>query len=107
MSSPPSPPVNLDPFSVFLGQSASTPPAGEAPPPTGGSASVMASGPALSPDLPEVLSGSNPLALAANPLLNLIPQIRVMVQHPDPAQLRNRSEEHMSELQSRQYLVCR
>src|ERR1035437_8333557 len=89
MSTPPSPPVNLDPFSVFLGQSASTPPAGEAPPPTGGSASVMASGPALSPDLPEVLSGSNPLALADNPLLNLIPQIRVMVQHPDPAQLRN------------------
>lgn len=90
MSTPPSPPVNLDPFSVFLGQSAATPPsAGEAPPAPTGPASAMPSGPTLSPDLPEILSGSNPLALAANPLLNLIPQIRVMAQHPDPAQLRN------------------
>ncbi len=43
----------------------------------------------LAADLPEILSGANPLAMSANPLLNLIPQIRVMAQHPDPAQLRN------------------
>ncbi|MEP6823699.1 MAG: DotU family type IV/VI secretion system protein, partial [Ramlibacter sp.] len=46
-------------------------------------------GPVLAADLPEIQSGSNPLAVAANPLLNLIPQIRVMAHHPDPGQLRN------------------
>ncbi|MFZ4622906.1 MAG: DotU family type VI secretion system protein [Rhodoferax sp.] len=49
----------------------------------------FAQGPVLAPDLPEILSGANPLAVAANPLLNLIPQIRVMAHHPDPAQLRD------------------
>jgi type VI secretion system protein ImpK len=37
---------------------------------------------------PEILSGTNPLVAAANPLLNLIPQLRATVQHPDPAQVR-------------------
>jgi type VI secretion system protein ImpK len=96
MSAAPNQPVNLDPFSIFLEQSASTPPnAGGVAPPVSESAPTLASGPSLSPDLPEVLSGSNPLAIAANPLLNLIPQIRVMVQHPDPAQLRNYLVEQM------------
>ncbi|MDQ6620765.1 MAG: DotU family type VI secretion system protein [Pseudomonadota bacterium] len=40
-------------------------------------------------DLPDVISGSNPLTAAANPLLNLIPQLRATVQHPDPARLRD------------------
>lgn len=41
--------------------------------------------PVLAPDLPEVISGASPLIAAANPLLNLIPQIRVMLSLPDPA----------------------
>lgn len=34
--------------------------------------------------LPDVVTGGNPLAAAANGLLNLIPQIRAMATHPDP-----------------------
>src|SRR5690348_18462740 len=33
-------------------------------------------------------TGSNPLVAAANPLLNLVPQIRSTVHHPNPAWLR-------------------
>jgi type VI secretion system protein ImpK len=44
---------------------------------------------ATAPDLPEVFSGTNPLVEAANPLLNLIPQLRATVQHPDPAKIRD------------------
>jgi type VI secretion system protein ImpK len=36
-------------------------------------------------DLPDVVSGGNPLVAAANTLLNLIPQIRGMATNPDPA----------------------
>lgn len=39
-------------------------------------------------DLPDVVSGSNALVAAANPVLNLVPQIRNTVQLGDPAQLR-------------------
>ncbi|MFJ0631833.1 type IVB secretion system protein IcmH/DotU, partial [Bordetella bronchiseptica] len=35
-----------------------------------------------------VISGSNPLVAAANPLLDLIPQIRATTAHPAPAMLR-------------------
>lgn len=35
-------------------------------------------------DLPDVVSGGNPLVAAANTLLNLIPQIRVMATNADP-----------------------
>ena len=35
-----------------------------------------------------VISGSNPLVAAANPLLDLIPQIRATASHPSPAMLR-------------------
>jgi type VI secretion system protein ImpK len=35
-----------------------------------------------------VISGSNPLVAAANPLLDLIPQIRATASHPSPALLR-------------------
>ncbi len=83
-------PANLDPFAILAGAGGAVPmgdAAAAAPgfveaPATMGEAQVAA-------DLPEVLSGINPLAVAANPLLNLIPQIRVMPHHPDPAQLRN------------------
>jgi len=37
---------------------------------------------------PRALSGSNALVAAANPLLNLVPQIKATAHHPDPARLR-------------------
>jgi type VI secretion system protein ImpK len=42
----------------------------------------------LSTDLPDVVSGINPLVAAANPVLNLAPQIRNLTQIGDPARLR-------------------
>ena len=87
MSTPANPPVDLDPFALFAAQSTPAPaPAGAAPP---GRPEAAISGPTVAADLPEILSGANALALAANPLLNLMPQIRVTAHHPDPAQLRN------------------
>ena len=86
MSTPSNPAANLDPFALFQAQQA---PAPEPAPNNGGFTPAFAQGPVLAADLPEVLSGANPLAVAANPLLNLIPQIRVMAHHPDPAQLRD------------------
>ncbi len=90
MSTPANPPVNLDPFALFAAQTAAAPPdPGSAPPPARQTQPAAAVGPTVAADLPEILSGANPLALAANPLLNMIPQIRVMPHHPDPGQLRN------------------
>ena len=43
-------------------------------------------------DLPEIISGTTPLVTAANPILNLIPQLRATAQHPDPAGLRDQFE---------------
>lgn len=40
-------------------------------------------------DLPEIISGSNPLVTSANPILNLVPQLRLTAQHPNPATLRD------------------
>ncbi|HEX6003107.1 MAG TPA: DotU family type VI secretion system protein [Burkholderiales bacterium] len=42
----------------------------------------------LAPELGDVVHGSTPLTAAANPLLNLIPQLRAMPTHADPAALR-------------------
>lgn len=82
-------PANLDPFAILAAQSTPVPigaaPPNESPPSRDMSGAME---PQVAADLPEVLSGANPLAIAANPLLNLIPQIRVMPHHPDPAQLR-------------------
>ena len=88
MSTPANPPSSLDPFALFAAQPAAPPPS---PGMAGASQSLSAvlAGPTLASDLPEIQSGANPLAVAANPQLNLIPQIRVMVQHPDPGQLRD------------------
>ncbi|MBK9235432.1 MAG: DotU family type VI secretion system protein [Rhodoferax sp.] len=49
-------------------------------------AAPMRTRPQLPPagDLPDVVSGGNPLVAAANTLLNLIPQMRAMVTNPDP-----------------------
>src|SRR5688500_12781075 len=38
---------------------------------------------------PAILSGLNPLVAAANPLLDLVPQLRATLQHPDPLALRD------------------
>jgi type VI secretion system protein ImpK len=87
---------NLDPFAILA------PSAGAVPIESATSATELRTPKtALQPpvqvaaDLPELLSGANSLAVAANPLLNLIPQIRVTAQHPDPAQLRNYLVEQM------------
>ena len=45
--------------------------------------------PRAAADLPEIISGANPLVTAANPLLNLIPQLRATVQVPDPGRVRD------------------
>ena len=83
-------PANLDPFAILAGTAGAVPVGNAAPPAPGLADPSPIMGEAqLAADLPEVLSGTNPLAVAANPLLNLIPQIRVMPHHPDPAQLRN------------------
>ncbi len=82
-------PANLDPFAILAGTGGAVP-VGDAAPPVPVFAEAAPMGEAqVAADLPEVLSGTNPLAVAANPLLNLIPQIRVMPHHPDPGQLRN------------------
>jgi type VI secretion system protein ImpK len=51
-----------------------------------------------------VISGSNPLVAAANPLLDLIPQIRATGSHPSPAMLREHllDEVRQFELRSQQ-----
>ena len=89
-------PANLDPFAILAGVRGAVP-VGNAAPPVPGFADAAPMGETqVAADLPEVLSGINPLAVAANPLLNLIPQIRVMPHHPDPAQLRNYLVEQVS-----------
>jgi len=50
-----------------------------------GPATQAASGPAA----PAHISGINPLVAAANPLLDLVPQLRATLQHPDPLGLRD------------------
>jgi len=58
----------------------------------------------IAEDLPEIISGSNPLVAAANPILNLVPQLRVTAHHPDPAALRDYMVEQIKvfELRARQ-----
>src|SRR3712207_8869266 len=46
-------------------------------------------------------------ATVAGALVRLFPVLRVVVRHAHRHLRRQRSEEHTSELQSRQYLVCR
>ena len=58
----------------------------------------------MAADLPEIVSGANALVAAANPILNLVPQLRATVQHPDPAALRDYLIEQIKtfELRARQ-----
>ena len=64
------------------GGRAAPPPPPPAPPP------LAPSEPAPAFDEPAVQSGLNPLVAAANPLLNMIPQLRSSVEHPNTAALR-------------------
>ena len=61
----------------------------DAPPPVFPAAQHGHALPGASAELPEIVSGANPLVEAANPLLNLIPQLRATVQVPDPARVRD------------------
>lgn len=65
---------------------------GFVPPNPGGMhpAAAGAAGPTATQPRPGrwAASGTNPLVAAANPLLNLVPQIRSTVHHPNPAWLR-------------------
>jgi type VI secretion system protein ImpK len=45
--------------------------------------------PTATPDEPPVTGGLNPLIAAANPLFDMIPQLRSSVQHPNPSALRD------------------
>src|SRR5690349_1226779 len=81
------------------------------PPNPGGAAPAAARPMARQPDhgadhgaLQRILSGSNALVALANPLLNLLPQIRTTVHHPDPAALREQllGELRQFELRARQ-----
>lgn len=83
-------PANLDPFAILAATPGAVPvgvAAGPGPVPVEAPSAIGE--PQVAADLPEILSGANSLAVAANPLLNLIPQIRVTPHHPDPEQLRN------------------
>ena len=68
-------------------------PGGRAAPPGQTSANWHATGPG-SPGVKEIdelaaTAGLNPLIAAANPLLNIVPQLRTTLQHPDPSGLRD------------------
>ncbi len=83
-------PANLDPFAILAATPGAVPVGMAATPGPAPQEAPSAIGePQVAADLPEILSGANALAIAANPLLNLIPQIRVTPHHPDPEQLRN------------------
>ena len=48
-----------------------------------------------------VTSGLNPLVAAANPLLNIIPQLRASMEHPDPNALRERLAHGIRDFEAR------
>ena len=52
-------------------------------------------------DLPEIVSGSNPLVTAANPILNLVPQLRATAYHPNPTALRDYLIDEIKAFESR------
>ncbi len=106
-------PANFDPFAILANPQGAVPIG--ANPGMGGTPDMAAAMPGpgigaaqVAADLPEVLSGANSLAVAANPLLNLIPQIRVTAHHPDPAQLRDYLVEQVNlfERRARESLVA-
>jgi type VI secretion system protein ImpK len=57
--------------------------------------------PAEPVDAGTIASGLNPLIAAANPLLNVIPQLRASIQHPNPALLRDSLARGVREFEAR------
>jgi type VI secretion system protein ImpK len=93
-----------DPFAAFDGPSDRTlvmpSPGGRAtaqPTPSNpGSAQAQAATPAVLSEF-----GLNPLIAAANPLLNLVPQLRGTLQHPDPGGLKETLANHIRQFETR------
>ncbi len=95
-----------DPFAAFDGPSNRTlvmpSPGGRAPTqPAPAPSSPPAA--AAAADVPEMLSelGLNKLIAAANPLLNLVPQLRGSMQHPNPAGLKETLANHIRQFETR------
>jgi len=63
--------------------------AAAASPPAGAAAQAAAGAPPTTLEALAPASGLNPLVAAASPLLNLVPQLRRTLTHPDPARLRD------------------
>jgi type VI secretion system protein ImpK len=57
--------------------------------------------PAGAPEPLAATSGLNPLVAAANPLLNLVPQLRNTAQHPDPRGLRDQLVRQLRDFEAR------
>ena len=53
------------------------------------------------PEVGAVTSGLNPLVAAANPLLNIIPQLRASMEHPNPSALRESLARGIREFEAR------
>ncbi|NHZ36681.1 DotU family type VI secretion system protein [Massilia rubra] len=68
---------------------------------TQGAGAVGANAAAAPPPGQRIHSGSNPLVALANPLLNLIPQIRTTVHHADPAMLREQLVAELRQFETR------
>ena len=77
------------------GRAAAPPPAPAARP------AAPADLPASAPEPVATTSGMNPLVAAANQLLNLVPQLRSTVQHPDPRALRDQLVRRIREFETR------
>ncbi|HEX8614131.1 MAG TPA: DotU family type VI secretion system protein [Telluria sp.] len=73
-------------------------PGGASATPGAGAAGATAAAP---PPGQRIHSGSNPLVALANPLLNLIPQIRTTVHHADPAMLREQLVAELRQFETR------
>lgn len=90
--------ADIDPFNTGKDRTFVMPnPGGDAP--SGSGTGERARAPEF--DQPDVHSGSNPLVAAANPLLNLIYQIRTLVHNSDPARLRDFLAQEVRNFESR------
>ncbi|WP_235597519.1 DotU family type IV/VI secretion system protein, partial [Salmonella enterica] len=82
--------MNTSSDSIATGAGGFVPPNPGGMHPAAASGTSGAAGPTATQPRPGrwAASGTNPLVAAANPLLNLVPQIRSTVHHPNPAWLR-------------------